>query len=211
MRKMPLIITGTLTLGLSLPILATAQTAEGPGQQYISLTDWDTGILYQGWRAENLIDTEVQGIGGEEIGEVEDILFGPDGNVVGVIIEGGGFWDIGDTHFRVAWEDLDIGPALSQVTIPMTEETVEDYSVFEGWDDRETARFWRASDLIGDYASLTDVATYGMVDDLIISREGNLEAVIVTADVEYGATGPYAYPYYGYDYGFDPAADVYEL
>ena len=211
MRKIPLMISGALSLWLALPALTTAQEQDR-AQEAIDLSQWDTEALYQGWRAEELMDTEVRGTAGEELGEVEDILFGPEGEVVAVIVEGGGFWDIGDTHFRVPWEDVEIAPGMEYVTVPVTEETLDQYSVFgEGWDAQETPRLWRASELIDDYASLTDVMAYGVVDDIIISREGEITAVIVAPDVAYGRTGPRAYPYYGYDYGFDPAANLYSL
>jgi len=151
----------------------------------------------------------VVGVAGEEIGEVEDILFGPDGSVDSIIVEGGGLWNIGDTHFRVQWSDVTVN-AMDSVTVPVTEETVEDFSAYRDWDDRATTRRWRASELIGDYATLEDVNEYGIVDDLIV-QNGQLEAVVVSPDVAYGGGGYYAYPYYGYDYGYNPGNDYYGL
>jgi sporulation protein YlmC with PRC-barrel domain len=147
---------------------------------------------------DNLLDTDVRGSNGEELGEVEDVLISPDGQVDSIIVEGGGFWDIGDTHFRVAWDKVDIGSDMEYVTIPMTEENVEEFSVFADWDDQETVRRWRATELLNDYVSLEDVPTYGVINDLIISNDGQVQAVIVTPDISYGVTGPYPYPYYGY-------------
>ena len=64
--------------------------------------------------------------------------------------------------------------------------------------------------LLNDYVSLEDVPTYGVINDLIISKDGQVQAVIVTPDVGYGVTGPYPYPYpypyYGYTSG-----TIYEL
>jgi hypothetical protein len=33
----------------------------------------------------------------------------------------------------------------------------------------------------------------------------------VSPDVAYGVGGPYAYPYYGYDYGWEPGSNYYHL
>ena len=41
---------------------------------------------------------EVYGETGEEAGEVEDLIIGPDGALQAVIVEVGGFLDIGDTQ-----------------------------------------------------------------------------------------------------------------
>ena len=76
-------------------------------------------------------------------------------------------------------------------------------------------RAWRATDAIGDFARLKDgdgYANYGYVDDLII-RGGEIAAVVVSPDVGVGAAAPgvYAYPYYGYDYGWDPGLNTYDL
>ena len=130
----------------------------------------------------------------------------------------GGFWDIGDTHVSVPWNDVAIGTDQAQVSIPVTEETVGDYSLFGdgGWFSEEDYFAWdsdtlqavdddldpgptvfRASELIGDYAYLSDRVPYGFVNDLIL-EDGQITAVVVDATGYYGTPGYYAYPY---DYG----------
>ena len=44
---------------------------------------------------------------------------------------------------------------------------------------------------------------YGYVRDLLVSKEGQLQAVIVNSDggYDHGAGGFYAYPFYGYQHG----------
>jgi hypothetical protein len=59
-------------------------------------------------------------------------------------------------------------------------------------------------------------ANYGFVRDLIVSKDGELKAVIVRPDVSYDHMGGYyAYPYYGYglgyDYSWNPGNDYYDL
>ena len=128
---------------------------------------------------------------------------------------------------------IKIGADENSVVIPLTQETIEDYSLFadpalgaqeasatiqevEG-DNAGVAvtgpRAWRAAELIGDYARLKDGdgwANYGYVDDLIV-RDGQIAAVVVSPDVRWRSPGLYAYPYYGYGYGWHPGLGYYDL
>ena len=65
----------------------------------------------------------------------------------------------------------------------------------------ETSR--RSSELIGNYVNLKGNVHYGYVRDLLVSKEGQLQAVIVNSDggYDHGAGGFYAYPFYGYQHG----------
>lgn len=235
-RKIGALVAGTALATTALATTgmpAIAQTLEA--DQIVALEDWDPDELYTGGLSvERLMDEfEVYGPTGDDIGSVENVLIGADGRVLSIIAQVGGFWDIGDTHVNVPWDQVEIG-ADERVVIPVTEETVDDYSVFadevisaidatgsvEVVDDdvEPVGRVWRATDLIGDYARLrqdTGYANYGYVNDVLI-RNGEVAAVIVNPDVgmwrEEGVyDGPYAYPYYGYGYGWNPGANYYDL
>ena len=196
----------------------------------VTLSDWRYDDLYgEGVSVEELIDgMEVWGATGEEIGEVENVLIGPDGRVLALVAEVGGFWDIGDTHVSIPWDMVEIG--LENVVVPVTEDTVGDYSIFneayvtaedaateiqevegDGFGEVETGpRVWRATDLIGDYARIQDAGTYqnyGYVNDMII-RNGQIAATVISPDTGYGVGvgSSYAYPYTGYTGG-----DYYDL
>jgi hypothetical protein len=41
-----------------------------------------------------------------------------------VIVEAGGFLDIGDTHYRVPWEDVELTADVGGITVPVTEEKI---------------------------------------------------------------------------------------
>jgi sporulation protein YlmC with PRC-barrel domain len=196
--------------------------------EVVSATDWNYDELYaDGWRGEQLIDTTVHGPTGEEIGEVENVIIGPDNKILSVIAEVGGVWDIGDTHVNVPWDKVKTEAGREGVTIPVTQETVEEYSLFpdevisaqearietEAVDDDLTLgpRAWKLTALINDYVGLADTPGYGYVDDVIFNKEGELKAVVVQPDVTWGAPGYYAYPYYGLGYGWDPTLDYYEV
>lgn len=199
--------------------------------QIVRLSDWRYDDLYgPGVSVEELMDDmDVYGPTGEEIGEVDDVLFGSNGQALAIIAEIGGFWDIGDTHVSIPWEMVEVN--LDNVIVPVTEDTVGDYSLFAqdyitadgvaqniqqvdgGWfDDSETGPYvWRASELIGEYARLAPEGTtvaenYGYVNDLIIV-DGTLRATVVSPDVGWGTGGYYAYPYTGYRRG----ADYYDI
>lgn len=214
---------------------AQKQQADGPlaSAKTVSLDRWTYDELYRnGWRADELIDTRAYGANGNEIGEVENILIGPDGNIRSIVVAAGGFLGIGDTHFAVPWNKVQVSPKMERVTVPITEANYGDYDLFgaagfdvaakpgsgvrrveEGTAGTGQPRVWRASELIGDTARLKNKADYGYVQDLIFDRQGKLTAVVVEPRFtgDRNAAGPYAFPYYGYGAGFDPGLDYYGL
>lgn len=180
--------------------------------EVISLNDWTYDDLYaSGFSAEDFIDEmEVYDVTGEEIGEVEDIIIGPDGRIAALVAEVGGLWDIGDTHVSIPYELVEVSATGDGIIVPVTEDTVGDYSfdrrffatetaateVISGVDDAEVLRGWRATELIGDYARIRDndvYGDYGYISDLIL-RDGQVAAVVVQPDAGYDA-GYRAYPY----------------
>jgi len=196
--------------------------------------DLDPEVLYaSGISGEALLDADVYGSDGvemtEEIGEVETVLVGPDGRIRAVIVEVGGFLDIGDTHVAVPWDQVDF-VAGDAVSVPLDEERMENYgglydaettlftlqSALEapvpGFDDVATgARIWRLEELIDDYAVLGSGAGWGFVDDVVIGEDGAILSVVVEPDVSYGVGGPYAYPFMGYEVGWHPGYDYFQI
>lgn len=189
-----------------------------------SLDNWGYDQIYrQGWSANRLLDeARVYGSLGDEIGSVENILIGRDGQILGIIAQVGGFWDIGDTHVFVPWDRVTVSPTLDRVVIPVTEENVEDYSAAPSYitraltgriravdDDLATGLgIWKATDLIDDYVYLGSRAEYGNVTDLIFNANGRLYAYVVNADAGWGG-GYYALPY-AYNRGWDPGLSYYD-
>lgn len=209
MQRKHALITTAIALALSAAPLATVSAANDK----IDIASWDQADLYDGWTAEQLFDTEVRGSNDEDIGEIENLVVDADGKVRKVIVEAGGFLDIGDTHFAVPWDQVEFGPDLEWVKVPVDEDSIENFSLFEGEEVETGPRAWRASELINDYVTLQDVPGYGIVQDIVFDQDGNVEAVVVYPDVAYGVGRPYAYPYYGYGYDrdFDPGAETYDL
>jgi sporulation protein YlmC with PRC-barrel domain len=167
--------------------------------------------LYQGIRASRLMDQDVYGPNGNQLGEVQEVLVDAAGRVTAIVVEGGGFLGIGDAAFRVPWAEVNLTPGRDGVLVPFTEDRAERYDLFDGPETVLTGtREFRLSELIGDYARLRDGIGYGRVSDVVIGRDGRILGVLVTRGVGWGA-GVYGYPFYGYGYGFDPGADYYAI
>ena len=200
--------------GVSFPVVpATAQNVVDAGE--IVFENWSYDSLYESgaWSVDELFGRDVTGDGGEGIGDVEDLVLNDAGEVLALIAEVGGFWDIGDTHVSVPWDMVEIGEDGS-VSVPVTQDNLSEFDLFassglpesanvatdvvEGVDDEELGPgLWRASDLMGDYVrvlSADDVwVNFGYVSDLMI-EDAEIAATIVSMAGRFGQ-GDYAYPY----------------
>lgn len=184
---------------------------------------------------ESILNSDVYGVDGADMGDVDNVLFDMEGRVVSVIAEFGGFVEIGDTHVNIPWDMVSVEDWTDGVVLPFGQDEVDNYSLFfneavtadaaaskvqeasgDGAGQVQTgAQTWRATDLIGDYARLrrdNEILNYGYVDDIIV-RRGEIVAVLVTPDVAWDDArgGNYAYPYYGPGYGWEPGAATYDL
>jgi uncharacterized protein YrrD len=203
-----------------------AETRLDSGQRVLSLQGWNYDNLYRrGWSADDLLnDGIVIGATGEEIGNVQNIIIGAQGRILGIIAEVGGFWDIGDTHIFIPWNEVEFTPGTDRVRIPVTEDTVENYDdgpaefMMHGMTGEArtvdeslatSANIWKATDLIDDYVYLDGNVRYGYITDLIFTNDANLHAYVVTASAAYGG-GRRALPYYADDEDrFDPGLAYY--
>ncbi|SFO92543.1 PRC-barrel domain-containing protein [Tranquillimonas alkanivorans] len=220
----------TSAAALLVAAAGAAQAQDDAMGEIVPLTGWNPDEVAQdAWNISAMMDSEVYGVGGEEIGEVEDVIIGPDGRLVAIVAEVGGFWDIGDTHIGVPWDEVEFGSPYQSVMIPVTEENVEEYDVYEmsglpgsalgeqvtaGLDDAELTRAWRASELIGDYARMMgendERQVYGYVMDMLVD-DGEVVATLVNPTPSYGY-GVYGYPAYtDYGAGWDPGSPYYDM
>jgi hypothetical protein len=201
-----------------------AQQGERP--PVILLRNWNYDEIYRGgWSVKQLMDeAEVIGAEGDEIGSIENVIVGNNGRILGIIAQVGGFLDIGDTHVFVPWNQVRFEQGLERAIIPVTEDNVEEYAykdsrlmkaetghrqVVES-DLRTGARIFKATELLNDYTFLNNNVGYGWISDLVFTTDGNLHAVVVNADPTFRG-GYYAYPFYGYGYGWTPGAPYYNL
>ena len=195
----------------ALPRLALlAAFAAAPAAAEEALLQASEGYV-SGWRASHMIDTPVRDADGEVIGEVHNLLVGPGGALRGVIVEAGGFLDVGDTHFAVTWRQVELGPNLAYLTVPVDEASIADFSLF-GDDfagaDISRTRTWKATELIGDYVVLKNGENYGLVTDLVFDQEGRLASLILGPDVAGDFDGPYSVPFDAAS--FDPGMNFYQ-
>ena len=195
-RAIAVPVEAVVVASASLLTAALVAAAALPAAAQEVLSGWDYERLKGGRSAEDIIDNvEVHGVDGERIGEVEDLVIGPDGFLRTLIIEGGGFLDIGDTHFAYPFRRAHFTSPES-IEIQLAEDNVEDYSLFREMEDvAAERRSWRMSELLNDYAYVREGVRYGWIDDAIIGPEGKVVAVVVVPDVTYGVPGPYAVPF----------------
>ena len=137
-----------LTLGLA--ITAGAASAETHMQSFETTSGVLSAESYQtALRAENLIGQDLYSIGTEydeatwidpngygefdteweEIGEIEDIVISRDGSLIGLVVETGGWLDIGDEEVIVDFKDVrivgDYGIDNYEVVTRMSQEMLE--------------------------------------------------------------------------------------
>ena len=199
---------------IPLSALALASSGLALAAPAIDLDAWDAPSDDDAWSATRLIGLEVRGADGESVGEVQDVVVGDGDRVAALVLELGGPLDVGDAHVRVPWEGVDSVDAvgsLQYVTLPLADDELAGLDASAADAALEPGE-WRAADLIGDAVRLVDSAPdeRGTVDDLLFGAGGTLEAVVASGvPGTDGAAAPY--PFFGADYGFEPALDTYIL
>jgi sporulation protein YlmC with PRC-barrel domain len=202
---------------------AQSQQIQG---QVKPLSEWNYDEVYQKGKflASGLMGNDAIGKNGDDIGDITNAVLNEQDKIIAVIAEVGGFWDIGDTHVIVPWEQVQLSE--EGVQVPVNQDNVEQYQLYGEnsavkkqafqqkaaiADDAETGqRTWKLSELVNDYSNLQGGAGYGYVDNAVFSEDGKLLAVLVMASGGYGP-GTMAYPFYGYSYGWQPGFSSYQL
>ena len=76
-------------------------------------------------RADKMIGMKVYNPDGEEVGKVKDVLFDPNGNIKGVVLNVGGVLGIGAKPVGLQWKELDVQPSSDIVKVNYTKEQLE--------------------------------------------------------------------------------------
>jgi sporulation protein YlmC with PRC-barrel domain len=187
------------------------------------LADWTYDRVYEGWYADSVIDRAIYDPHGNEIGNVKNLLLSTRGEVVALIAEVGGFWDIADTHVAVPWDEVELRDG--KVYSPITEETAENYGLFaeEYYTSQDIGDLgaveeffatgpylWKATALLDDYVVLENGDPFGYVTDLVFDDDGKLISVVaVYARGDLDRRGVYALPWDDRDWR--PRFDHYTL
>ena len=194
----------------SASVVALIGMAPASAQDIVKLSELDQSQLENAWSAKQIQDATVYGTDGSEVGNVQGIVVGPDDKAQKILLETGGVLAPGKV-IAVPFDQVDLTPGKEGIETPVSQDNVQDFSVFK--DPAQAAagaRSFRASEVIGDYVRLSQARDYGYVSDLIFQPDGTLKSVVVAPDV--GWESYYAaFPWHGYEYGFEPGADVYEL
>lgn len=136
-----------------------------------------------GWSANAFLgNMVVDGVDEDAIGSVENLVFSDEGELVSIIAQVGGFWDIGDTHVNVPWHQVKI-TADTRLTVPLSEDAIEEVEQDDDLlllDDARTIRIvdddveatggvWKATDAYGrSIAYDASDEIYSTIDDLIV-------------------------------------------
>lgn len=208
----PLTLYGLCAALFSLPLAAQTNNMD-----FSRLPRYEPGKAVQnGYTAEDLRDAEIRGKNGEAIGNIEDLIIGPNGQLRRVLVAvNQGFLGIGGRTLAIDFDELQPGPRangdVKYFTAPVTTQNVEEHGIFK---DKQEAgagkREWRATELIGDYVSVKDSDEYGVVSDLMFDKSGQLRGVAIGPDL-HGSVLPFWTAYSGTDQGWDPGDDYYVL
>lgn len=178
----------------------------GAAENIVTETSYDN-LYAKGISVENFLDAEVVDKEGDTMGEVEDLIIGADDNrITGMVIETGGFLDIGDSHLLYPFDKAKVNNSEEVRVGNIDGEHVEELSLYQDVEGDSVGERWRVAEMIGGLA-YSDGEPYGRVDDVIIDKSGNIMAVIVQADVMYDDYSYYAWPYVGYH----PEEGVYDV
>lgn len=215
------------TLAVAIAALGVSSMAQaqqyGDGDDVVAITEWNYDDLYNesGFDADWLLDRDVSTDDEDDIGSVENVLVNDKNQIEAIIVQIGGVWDIGDTHVAVPWDEVDV--SNDNIQVPLNADNYDDYDLFEGENEyvsksalQQTTQvgdnveagnnIWKITDLLDDYAAVNTGAGQGYIENVLFNDNGQIQAVIIS-----GGDGVSAYPFYGYDYGWDPAYESYNL
>lgn len=83
------------------------------------------------YRASKLIGARLDDAGGEEIGEIDDIVISADGSVSAVVVSVGGILDIGDRLIAAQYEELRVNGA-GELYLPVTKQELAARPAYDG-------------------------------------------------------------------------------
>lgn len=206
-----------LGVGIGAACLCASAHAAGQTLEMSDLRPYEPGqAVKKGFSAQELSGAEVRGKNGEKIGEVEELIIGPDSQLRRLVVAvNEGFFGSGGRRLAVDFDDVSIkgtGVEVDYITVPVTERNVEEHGVFE---DKQASiagkpREWRASELLGDYVSLEDVENYGSVHDLVFDQQGQLRMIATSPDFGRTLSSSFLAPY-GPGESWQPGEEYYVL
>lgn len=183
-----------VALAVSAPVFAEGQSVQQQSRAGVSNVNWNEREVHNGISLNRLVGMDVRGKNGKSIGEVHNVIVTGQGRISAVVVESGGFMDIGDRHFRIPFEQVQFGRDMDHVIVPLSQQTAQQYrDRATGEQVRTGAGEYRLSRLKDGAFSLQDGTRAGDVEDLIATRSGNIRAVVV--DTDFGPGGLRSVPF----------------
>ena len=152
-------------------------------------------MLYDGVRASQLLGSNVVSKTGEQLGKIRNIVLADNGTVRGFIAEQIGTSVTPEFMFRLSWEQIVLPLRPGNVVADLDPSHL--FGLFPSAKDDHDNRKpdLLVTEIIGDYARLQTGRGYGYVNDVVLTPEGRMLAVLVTRDTaEGGGTFAFAYP-----------------
>jgi sporulation protein YlmC with PRC-barrel domain len=107
------------TPGASVGTATPTMPAPAPGAGAVAPA---VGVFPMVAEVERFIGKDIYGATGDDVGEIENMLIGPDGRVRAAVIEFGGFLGIGTNKVAVPWDQLQV--TEDRIVTTMTKEQV---------------------------------------------------------------------------------------
>ena len=197
-----------LALGLTALSAASGLAADG-SRAFVDLEDWIRRTdVRSGLAIEPLLGKPAVDGSGRTLGTIADVLFGPRGEALALIVRSAG----GNGPAAYGWRRVQAAPDGGSVRIGGS--GGPDRIPIPAKGDTRAPRPFLARELIGDRAQFNTSTTFGAIRDLVVSRNGMLQAMwiqIFHNPIRTGGTYPFPFYPYGPGVNFRPAAYFYPL
>lgn len=174
-----------------------------------NLERWDQAELRNGLSADRLLGMDVSGRNGDSLGEIENIVVSRDGRAEGIIVSAGGVLGVGETFFRVPWNQVQFDRGMERVTVPIAEHNVDTFR-WNAESVRTGGNELLVSNILDANAALRGGERYGEIDDVVFGRDGRVKGLVVTSRLMGFDGNRYAYPFRG-NIAFNESANHFVL
>lgn len=133
----------TAAIGAAMIGAAVAQSAAPPAGSAAGNTQFINSQASDQWLSSNFVGTDVLGPDGAKIGDVHDVLFEKNGQVVGYVVGVGGFLGIGAKNVALSPSSFQVVPGKdasdTKLKLNMTKDQLQQAASFETIRDKEAA------------------------------------------------------------------------
>jgi sporulation protein YlmC with PRC-barrel domain len=165
-------------------------------------------VLYAGWRASDLLGSDVLGGSGQDLGRLSNLVLDDSGSIRAIIVTTTGEGD-GDSAYRVAWADVRQSALPDRIVADVKDPRAPAYNLFAGDQPADNKEF-PVTEVTGEYARLQPGLAYGYVSDVVFTPAGDMAAVLVTRSAADGG-GTFAFGFPGRTGRWDPRMSYYGL